>query len=304
MAIKAIKILLDPGHDKAKYNQSPVVPEYWEGARMWRLSQFLHLALVARGFVVGVTKSKCDQAVSVVTRGRMARGYDVFLSLHSNACGDPAVDRPVGIYFVDDDCGPIDQESKELAQILSKTVAEVMGTRYKASQYSSKSSRDRDGDGKKNDDYYGMLFGSHQAGTPGIILEHSFHTNRAAALWLMSDDNLRKLAEAEADALAEHYGVTAPGRLPAINKEEGTPVKMVTVKRGSKHPHVRVLQALLRGLGYTDANDNALAVDSSYGPATEQAVRKYQGKNKDTDGNPLAVDGKCGPKTWGSILAQ
>ena len=45
-------------------------------------------------------------------------------------------------------------------------------------------------------------------------------------------------------------------------------------------------------------------MDGSYGPKTEQAVRKYQGKHKDTDGKPLDTDGKCGPKTWGSILAQ
>ena len=81
-------------------------------------------------------------------------------------------------------------------------------------------------------------------------------------------------------------------------------MKMESIKRGSKHPHVRVLQSLLRGYGYTDADGNALDLDGSYGPKTEQAVRKYQGKHKDTDGKPLDTDGKCGPKTWGSILAQ
>lgn len=304
MTNKKPRILLDPGHDKARYNQSPVVPEYWEGARMWRLSQLLRLALVACGFDVGVTKSQCDQSLSVTQRGAMAKGYDLLLSLHSNACGDPAVDRPVGIYLVDDNCGPIDEESKAVAKLLSETVASVMGTRYKAQQYSQLSKNDRDHDGQRNDDYYGVLFAAHQAGVVALILEHSFHTNRDAAQWLMSDDNLRKLAEAEADALAKHYGVTAPGRLPATNKEEGNTVKMESIKRGSKHAHVRVLQALLRGYGYTDADGNALAVDGSYGPKTEQAVRKYQGKNKDADGKPLDADGKCGPKTWGSILAQ
>lgn len=304
MANEKPRILLDPGHNMARYNQSPVAPEYWEGARMWRLSQLLRLALVAKGFDVGVTKSKCDQALSVNQRGRMAEGYDLLISLHSNACDDPAVDRPVGIYLYDDNCGPIDAESRVLAKRLSSTVASVMGTKGKAEQYSRKSDRDRDHDGLRNDDYYGVLYSAHQVGVAALILENSFHTNRAAAQWLLSDDNLRKLAAALADDLAEHYGVTAPGRLPATNKEEGTPVKMVSVKRGSKHPHVRVLQALLRGLGYTDADGNALAVDGSYGPKTEQAVRKYQGKNKDADGNPLDADGKCGPKTWGSILEQ
>jgi hypothetical protein len=38
-----------------------------------------------------------------------------------------------------------------------------------------------------------------------VILEHSFHTNERAAKWLMSDENLTALAEAEAAALAEFY---------------------------------------------------------------------------------------------------
>lgn len=209
-----IKIMLDPGHDKAKYNQSPVVPAYWEGARMWRLSQFLRLALVAKGFEVGCTKSKCDQAVTVTQRGAMGRGYDALISLHSNACGSEFVDRPVGIYFVDDDCGKVDGQSKTLAKRLSAVVAKVMGT-SDPQQYSRLSKNDRDHDGRKNDDYYGVLFAAHQAKVPAIILENSFHTNRRAAQWLLSDANLRKLANALADDLADYFGVKAPGKLPA-----------------------------------------------------------------------------------------
>lgn len=294
MAIKSIKILLDPGHDKAKYNQG-AVPEYWEGAQMWQLYQFLRPALEARGFVVGCTKSRCDQSVDVVARGRQARGHDVFLSLHSNACADKAVDRPVGIYFVDDNCGPIDEESKELAVLLSEAVAQTMGTRYKAQQYSSKSGRDRDGDGLKNDDYYGMLYGAHQSGTPGIILEHSFHTNPDAAAWLLIDANLRRLAEAEADALAEYYGMEVKSTTAPIIEKEGTPVKMDTVKKGSKGAHVRVLQALLIGNGYSVGSSG---VDGSFGPATDKAVRAYQ------KAKGLTVDGSCGPKTWAQLLEQ
>ena len=204
----SIKIMLDPGHDKAKYNQSPVVKEYWEGERMWRLYEILRPILEAKGFTVGCTKSRCDQAVEVTARGKKAKGYDCLISLHTNACGSESVNRPVGIYFVDDDCGKIDDTSKALAKLLSETVEKVMGTTA-AEQYSRKSGNDRDGDGKKNDDYYGVLYGAHQAGVPAVILENSFHTNTKAAKWLMSDSNLKKLAQALADALANHYGLKA-----------------------------------------------------------------------------------------------
>lgn len=270
---------------------------------MWRLYQFLRPALERRGFIVAGTKTKCDQSVDVVTRGRMARGYDVFLSLHSNACGTASVDRASCYYFVDDNCGPIDDESKDLAKLLAGVVAEVMGTRYKPETYSRKSSRDRDGDGKKNDDYYGMLHGAHQVGTPGVIVEHSFHTNPQAAAWLLDDDNLRRLAEAEADALAEYYGVTGATAAPApTTTKEGYTVKMQTLKPGAKGAQVKAMQALLIGYGYSCGKSGA---DGSYGPATMDALSKYQAEHNDPKtGKPLAVDYSCGPATWRSLLAQ
>lgn len=62
-----------------------------------------------------------------------------------------------------------------------------------------------------NGDYYGVIRGAVSVGVPGVILEHSFHTNRKATNWLMSDANLAKMARAEAECIAAYLGVkTAP----------------------------------------------------------------------------------------------
>ena len=58
-----------------------------------------------------------------------------------------------------------------------------------------------------NRDYYGVIRGAVDAGTVGIIIEHSFHTNEEACKWLMVDSNLKKLAAEEAKTLAEYYGL-------------------------------------------------------------------------------------------------
>ncbi len=54
-----------------------------------------------------------------------------------------------------------------------------------------------------------MLNGSFLAGVPGVIAEHSFHTNTEACKWLMNDDNLRALAKACAECMATFVGVSA-----------------------------------------------------------------------------------------------
>ena len=296
MAIKIVKLMLDPGHDKDKYNQGAVA-DYWEGERMWALSQLLKTALTRRGFTVGTTKTKCNQSIDVTTRGRMARGYAALISLHTDACADPSVDRPSGIYFVDDDCGSIDAESQELAKLLSAACATTIGTRYRAQQYSRRSDRDRDGDGKVNDDYYGVLYGAHQVGVPAVILEHTFHTCPASAEWLLDDSNLEKLANALADVLADYFGVAASVVAPAptttITTKEGYDVNMKTLKKGDKGAQVKTMQALLIGYGY---DCGKYGTDGDFGAATDAALRKYQ------TGNNLTVDGIAGPKTWAVLL--
>ena len=205
----SVKICLDAGH-YGKYNRSPGVPEYYESEMNWKLHLLLKKELEKYGITVITTRSDPASDLELTRRGRLSKDCDLFLSLHSNAVGgemNEAVDRPVGIHFVDDDCGPIDEQSKTIARLLANVVREVMQTNQPAQVYSRLSDRDRDGDGEKNDDYYGVLWGAHQVGVPGVILEHSFHTCTRSAKWLLEEENLRALAVAEADALAKFFGV-------------------------------------------------------------------------------------------------
>lgn len=64
-------------------------------------------------------------------------------------------------------------------------------------------------------------------------------------------------------------------------------LELRVLRRGCKGEDVKALQAMLVGYGYS------IAVDGSFGPATENAVECYQ---EDADGK-LPVDGVAGPDT-------
>lgn len=199
-----MKICIDAGH-YGKINRSPVVKTYYESEMNWKLHLLLKKYLEEYGVEVITTRAKQTKDLRLLYRGRAAKGCDLFLSIHSNACDDESVDRPVAICFVDDNCSSIDEESKTVATLLGNVIQAVMETKGKAQVYWR--GHDRDGDGKKDEEYYGVLLGAHQVGVPGVILEHSFHTNTRAAKWLLDDSNLDKLAKAEADVIAAHYGL-------------------------------------------------------------------------------------------------
>ena len=213
-----IKICLDAGHVGSKYNQSPVVKTYFESAMVWKLHLLLKDELEKRGFEVITTRPDIDTDLTVYSRGTAAKGCDVFLSLHSNACGTESVDYPV-VYRAYDNANNVDA----LALALAKKVGELMGTR----QAGRTATRKNDAGGE----YYGVLRGARAVGVPYYMLvEHSFHTNTAATNWLLKDANLAKLAVAEAELLAQHFGVQSDqkpeGKTSIMGEAQATAAQM------------------------------------------------------------------------------
>lgn len=207
--MKAVKIMLDAGH-KGLENQSPANKAYYESVFSFKFANMLKADLEAYGFTVGVTRNTRGQDMDLQARGKAAAGYDLFISIHSNAVGsgvNNSVDYPVAITMVENDKTSIDEVSRSVGEIMARVVERVMDTNQAARTYTKQSSNDRDGNGIKDDEYYGVLQGAKIAGVPGIILEHSFHTNTRATSWLLNDDNLKIMADAEAAALAEYYGM-------------------------------------------------------------------------------------------------
>ena len=210
------KICLDAGHVGSKYNQSPVVKTYYESAMVWALHLKLKAQLEARGFQVVTTRASIDTDLGVYERGTASKGCDVFISLHSNACGTESVDYPV-VYRAYDNKNNVDT----LALKLAKKVGELMGTTQAGRTATRKNS--------SGGEYYGVLRGARAVGTPYyMLIEHSFHTNTKATKWLSEDANLDKLAVAEADILAEFFVLLEQERLPAAPE----------LHRGGAGPHV------------------------------------------------------------------
>lgn len=69
-----------------------------------------------------------------------------------------------------------------------------------------------------------------------------------------------------------------------------------TVQNGTKGASARLLQTLLKGLGYYGANGKVLTIDGDAGANTIHALKSYQRHVN------LTADGICGPATWKKIL--
>ena len=207
LPLKGKIICIDAGH-YGTYNKCPAIPEYSEAKTMWKLHLMQKSYLEQLGATVIITREDQKKDLSLHSRGVASKGCHLFISDHTNAVGNGMnenVDYVAVYHLVDDDTTSCDDISKEIAQKLAPVISDVIGTTQGYKILTRLSSSDKNGDGKFNDNYYGVLNGARSVNVPGLILEHSFHTNTKIVSWLLNDDNLDKLARAEAKAIAEYF---------------------------------------------------------------------------------------------------
>ena len=230
-----IKICLDAGHVGSKYNQSPVVKTYYESAMVWKLHLKLKAELETRDFEVITTRADIDTDLGVYERGAASKGCNVFISIHSNACSTESVDYPV-VYRAYDNLNDVDV----LALQIAKKIGELMGTNQAGRTATRKNSA--------GGEYYGVLRGARAVGTPFyMLIEHSFHTNTAATKWLSVDANLDKLAVAEAELLADYFGVNDTPKTEIMGEAHATAQQMALFCR-SKNAEPKLTSCTLEQL--------------------------------------------------------
>lgn len=201
-------IMLDAGH-YGKVNKSPVLSSYYESQMTWPLYVYLKAELEKyKNVVVDGTRASQSKDMAVYDRGAASKGYDLFLSLHSNATSSKTTDYPL---VITQKGNTGDSLAKSLGQAIQKT----MGTKQNYQVWQKLNS-------DKKTEYYGVLRGAKAVGTKGMILEHSFHTNLAAAKWLSEDENLKAMAEAEADVIAAYYGLSKTGTDTLVPSKPGS----------------------------------------------------------------------------------
>lgn len=202
-----MKICLDAGH-YGKYNQSPADKRYYESVMAWKLHLLQKKYLESYGIQVILTREDKDRDRGLYDRGAASAGCDLFISDHSNAVGDSRndqIDYPAAF------CA-IDGRADGIGMALAQTVEKVMGTSQPARILHRRG---------QNGDYYGVLRGAAAVGTPGLILENSFHTNTQMTQWLLSDENLDQLAQAQARTIAFYYGISIQERKSGWVEENG-----------------------------------------------------------------------------------
>ncbi|MCL2501453.1 MAG: N-acetylmuramoyl-L-alanine amidase [Defluviitaleaceae bacterium] len=207
-----MKVLIDPGH--APGNANGGVNGYKEYAGMWKLSNFLKDILAFHGVTAALTRSE-KQDPSLEARGGMAKGYDFFISQHSNAFNGTV--RGCECFY-----SVKKPNDRVIAAKLSAVVAKQMNN-------PDRGAKTREGNG--GDDYYGVIRTAVAAGCPCVFLmESGFHDNWLDEEFLLKEINLKNIATVQAKVILEALGVgDVPGNSSPSQPNAKTPIMGVPV---------------------------------------------------------------------------
>lgn len=187
-------VTLDSGH-YGKYNRSPANRDFYESNFNWKMTNYMADYFKQYGVKVKLTRENLNKDLALFDRGLMAKGSDIFLSIHANACDDEKVDYPVVIR------GYNESSTDKLALSLAMKIEEIMDTRQEGRTYIRKKTT-------RNEEYYGVLRGAKAAGVKyRFIIEHSFYTNKKAVNFLLNDNNIKKLAKAEVEIIVNYFSI-------------------------------------------------------------------------------------------------
>lgn len=266
---QTFKILLDPGHGPGKaHNRGGLY--FNEGDNAYDYSLVLKKRLETIPNVkVDLTRSRNGNP-SLSKRSRMGTGYDLFLSLHSNAGTRQA--KGVEIWL------SVNRKGQTLAKDLVQAITRVFKTPNRGVKYK-----------KLNNgaDYYGVL--RNNWAKVKMIVEHGFHTNPQDGKTFR--DKHQEIANATAKVIENHY-----------NLGKGKPVTSNArnyAKKGDIHDqanttvNIKEFQGYLKELGYN------VEPNGHFGTNTEKAVKDFQSKYKQ-----LKVNGAVGPKTIKELRSQ
>lgn len=128
---------------------------------------------------------------------------------------------------------------------------------------------------------------------PAVLMEYGFMDSKTDVPVILDVNYSKLMGYATMEAIAKVAGLKKKVNAKPVEDTGKVKLELPILKRGVKGEAVEAMQILLNGYGYSCGDKGA---DGSFGPATEEAVEKYQ------KAAGLTADGSCGPKTWSNLL--
>lgn len=207
-ASSPLVVVLDPGH--GGYDGGAGGYGVQENIINLKIAQYCREELEKYLFVNVYMTREDDTYVALGDRVDFAvnHGADLVLSLHNNSSTSSAphgseviIPNESTWYYDETHVAGEELAEKVLDQLTSLGLSISQGIYWRDC-----TNDERYGDDSLSD-YYTLIAGPRESGILGIIIEHAFVSNPGDAAFLASEENLKALGVADAQAVVEQYGL-------------------------------------------------------------------------------------------------
>lgn len=238
-----LKVVLDPGHGQYD-NRSPLDASFYEGTNNYLFALALKEAILAyEGVEVYLTRNNITMNPSLAERGNfaVANGADVFLSLHSNASGNPSAYGVEGYYSIKTPA------AYNLLAGLCHTVSNKLPN-SKVRRVVTKTSGGAD--------YYGVLRNS--VGVKySMLIEMGFHTNAKELDCIRLPEWHQTVAKQMAEVFSDFFDLKL--KEVSANTPEDVPTEETKTEEEAKQNLLKQLNDAIQKLGEAEEIIIALA---------------------------------------------
>lgn len=227
--ILGVTIVLDPGHGAKDTGAINYSLGLYERNQVWKIANYLKGYLEqyedTRVCMTYSTYTETGETLSRADRGDLMKAYnaDLGISLHIDSSKDTTL-RGATAY--------VTGYSKYNAS-MTKLGQGLLNNLSKLGIKSNGVKTRPDTDGFFDDgiplDYYGMLRYPTLHGIPAILLEHCYISNTDDCKFIDSDEDLKKLAKADADAIAIYLKLTKKTETKQESITQDTKLEGVTI---------------------------------------------------------------------------
>lgn len=213
--VDPVIVVLDPGHDSEYCTRNH--PQL--GMNEQDLNLTIALACRDRleqykGIKVYMTREdgscpdpedKGDKCIEVRTGIATDLNADLFVAIHCNGSTGVLGDSPEGSEVYVPNYSAYTEDMTRLGNIIGNNLS-YMDIKFNGVKVRTKAEKGVYDDGSTQDWYY-LISYSVEGGHPGIIIEHAYMDNTHDNEILKAENNLKKMGELDADAIAEYYGL-------------------------------------------------------------------------------------------------
>lgn len=213
--VDPVIVVLDPGHDSEYCTRNH--PQL--GMNEQDLNLTIALACRDRleqykGIKVYMTREdgscpdpedKGDKCIEVRTGIATDLNADLFVAIHCNGSTGVLGDSPEGSEVYVPNYSAYTDDTTRLGNIIGNNLSS-MDIKFNGVKVRTKAEKGVYDDGSTQDWYY-LISYSVEGGHPGIIIEHAYMDNTHDNEILKDENNLKKMGELDADAIAEYYGL-------------------------------------------------------------------------------------------------